>query len=242
MRSVLHREKTTERITGRVLDKGLGGDEMGERVRLVIDGADGRVHRVELDASRAVEIGRGMIVAAASAPSGPRPADRNIMDIADARGIYRPSVHLERARAAIDRIGGDPDAFIRSHVRRLETLRRAGHVERIDTDHWRVPAERSVQNTRPALTDMINLPYLQSMVSKGCIPPGAKGGTDATLSRHERPLVWIGSTKNDISKLPKPVKASFGYRLRRIQKGLPVPAAKALAHFGTGVYELREAS
>ena len=63
------------------------------------------------------------------------------MDIADTQGIYRPSAHLERARAAIDRIGGDPDAFVRSHVRRLEALRRAGHVERIDADHWRVPAD-----------------------------------------------------------------------------------------------------
>jgi hypothetical protein len=50
-------------------------------------------------------------------------------------------VHLERARAAIDRIGGDPEAFVRSHVRRLEALRWAGHVERIDVDHWRVPAD-----------------------------------------------------------------------------------------------------
>jgi hypothetical protein len=130
-----------ERVVGRVLEKGLGSDEMGERVRLVIDGVDGRVHHVELDASRAEEIGRGMIVAAGSAPSGPRAADRNIMDIADAQGVYRPSAHLERARAAIDRIGGDPEAFVRSHVRRLEALRRAGHVERIDADHWRVPAD-----------------------------------------------------------------------------------------------------
>jgi len=50
-------------------------------------------------------------------------------------------VHLERARATIDRIGGDPEAFVRSHVRRLEALRRAGHVERIDVDHWRVPTD-----------------------------------------------------------------------------------------------------
>ena len=140
-RYVLHTEKTTERIVGRVLDKGLGSDEIGERVRLVIDGVDGRVHHVELDASRAEEIGRGMIVAVGSAPSGPRAADRNIMDIADAQGVYRPSAHLERARAAIDRMGGDPEAFVRSHVRRLEALRRVGHVERIDADQWRVPSD-----------------------------------------------------------------------------------------------------
>jgi hypothetical protein len=122
---VVHRENATERIAGRVLDKGLGGDEMGERVRLVIDGADGRVHHIEMDATRAEEVGRGMIVAAGSAPPGPRATDRNIMDVAGDGGVYRPSEHLERARSAIDRIGGDPEAFVRSHVRRLEALRRA---------------------------------------------------------------------------------------------------------------------
>jgi type IV secretory pathway VirD2 relaxase len=140
-RYVLHRENATERIVGRVLDKGLGGDEMGERVRLVIDGVDGRVHHIEMDAARAEEVGRGMIVVAGSAPPGPRAADRNIMDVAGQEGVYRPSLHLERARAAIDRLGGDPEAFVRSHVCRLEALRRAGHAERIDVDHWRVPAD-----------------------------------------------------------------------------------------------------
>ena len=76
------------RIVGRVLDKGLGGDEMGERVRLVIDGVDGRVHHVEMDAARAEEVGRGMIVAAGSAPPGPRAADRNIGDVAGESGIF----------------------------------------------------------------------------------------------------------------------------------------------------------
>src|SRR5467141_563142 len=140
-RYVLHRENATERIVGRVLDKGLGGDEIGERVRLVIDGVDGRVHHVEMDAARAEEVGRGMIVVAGSAPPGPRAADRNILDIAGQGGVYRPSQHLEGARAAIDRLGGDPEAFVRSHVRRLEALRRAGLVERIDADYWRVPSD-----------------------------------------------------------------------------------------------------
>jgi type IV secretory pathway VirD2 relaxase len=140
-RYVVHRANATERIVGRVLDKGLGGDEMGERVRLVIDGVDGRVHHIEMDAARAEEVGRGMIVVAGSAPAGPRAVDRNIMDVAGQGGVYRPSLHLERARTAIDRIGGDPEAFVRSHVRRLEALRRAGHAERIDADHWRVPAD-----------------------------------------------------------------------------------------------------
>ena len=80
-RYVVHRENATERIVGRVLDKGLAGDEMGERVRLMIDGVDGRVHHIEMDATRAEEVGRGMIVAAGSDPPGPRAADRNIIDV-----------------------------------------------------------------------------------------------------------------------------------------------------------------
>ncbi len=138
---VLHPEKTTEPIVGRVLDKGLGGDEMGERVRLVIDGIDGRVHHLELDAARAEDIQRGMIVVAGPGQAGPRPSDRNILAIAGKEGIYRPSAHLEHAVGTVERLGGDPAAYVRSHVRRLEALRRAGHVERIDADQWRIPAD-----------------------------------------------------------------------------------------------------
>jgi hypothetical protein len=101
---------------------------MGERVRLVIDGVDGRVHHIEMDATRAEDVGQGMIVVAGSAPPGFRAADCNIIDVAGDGGVYQPSEHLERARAAIDRIGGDPEAFVRSHVRRLEALRRAADL------------------------------------------------------------------------------------------------------------------
>jgi phage-related protein len=55
-----------------------------------------------------------------------------------------------------------------------------------------------------------------------------------------RPLVWIGSSKEDISGLPGPVKVSFGHRLRLVQQGKPVTDAKALTMFGVGVIELRE--
>ncbi|MDP2374024.1 DUF3363 domain-containing protein, partial [Reyranella sp.] len=137
---VLHREKMTEPIVGRVLDKGLGDDELAERVRLVIDGVDGRVHHLEIDQARAEDVQRGMIVAAGSAQAGPRASDRNILAIAGKEGIYRPARHLEQALGTVERLGGDPAAYVRSHVRRLEALRRAGHVERIDADQWRIPA------------------------------------------------------------------------------------------------------
>ncbi|WP_298311455.1 DUF3363 domain-containing protein, partial [Reyranella sp.] len=128
---VLHREKMSEPIVGRVLDKGLAGDEMGERVRLVVDGVDGRVHHIEMDPARAEDIHRGMIVAAGAGEAGPRASDRNILAVAGQEGIYRPATHLEQAVGTVERLGGDPAAYVRSHVRRLEALRRAGHVERI---------------------------------------------------------------------------------------------------------------
>ncbi len=55
-----------------------------------------------------------------------------------------------------------------------------------------------------------------------------------------RPLVWIGSSKDDISLLPVPVKVSFGFRLRQVQEGLKPLDTRALTQFGTGVLELRE--
>jgi len=117
---------------------------VGERVHLVVDGIDGRVHHMELkDPTRIDEVRRDMMVEAAPAVSGPRSADRNIAAnaAADDDGTYRPSRHLERDRDSFERQGKDPEAFVRSHVRRLEALRRAGHVERIDADNWRVPKD-----------------------------------------------------------------------------------------------------
>ena len=139
----LHGEGLGEKIVGRVLAKGLAGDEMSERVYLVVDSIDGRVHHMEFkDASRIEEVGRNMIVEAAPVVSGPRPADRNIASNVEERtDIYRPSRHLERVRDSFERQGKDPEAFVRSHVRRLEALRRAGLVERIDADHWKVPKD-----------------------------------------------------------------------------------------------------
>src|SRR5581483_4744942 len=83
-----------------------------------------------------------MIIEVAPIVSGPRPADRNIASNVEERNdIYPPSRHLERIRDNFERQGKDPEAFVRSHARRLEALRRSGLVERLDADHWQVPKD-----------------------------------------------------------------------------------------------------
>ena len=54
-----------------------------------------------------------------------------------------------------------------------------------------------------------------------------------------KPVIWVGSSKDDISALPGPVKASFGHRLRQVQNGETPLDMKPLTQLG-GVFELRE--
>jgi phage-related protein len=55
-----------------------------------------------------------------------------------------------------------------------------------------------------------------------------------------RPVVWLGSSKQDLSALPRGVKCSFGSRLFELQQGKTPLDVKPLSQFGSGVYELRE--
>ncbi len=127
-------------IVGRVIDKHLS-DELGENLTLIIDGIDGRTHHVPgVDPAGVEVISLGSIAEIRLPEAGRRPADRAIASVAE-EGVYRPSRHLEQARFDGRIPGGDHDGFIDAHVRRLEALRRAGIVERIDADHWRLPQD-----------------------------------------------------------------------------------------------------
>jgi type IV secretory pathway VirD2 relaxase len=137
---LLHGEAISFPVTGRVIGKELT-DELSDRVGLVIDGIDGRVHHVALGTAAMSDEARiGAIVEIGRAVATPRPADRNIAELAAGSGEYRPSLHLDIAQVGGVRVpGGDYDAYVESHVRRLEALRRAGIVERIDADRWLIP-------------------------------------------------------------------------------------------------------
>lgn len=127
-------------IVGRVVDKYLS-DELGENLTVVVDGIDGRTHHVPGIEPASVEDARiGSVVEIGPADTAQRPSDRTIAAIAE-DGVYLPSRHLEQAKFEGRVPGGDYEGYVDAHVRRLEALRRAGIVERIDADQWRIPQD-----------------------------------------------------------------------------------------------------
>ncbi|WP_456304635.1 relaxase/mobilization nuclease domain-containing protein [Brytella acorum] len=137
----LHGETPDAPIVGRLIDRHLT-DELGEKLSLVVDGIDGRVHHVPgFDPAQVADIRNGAIVAIGSARErGPRPSDRAILAHAE-DGLYRVSAHLERMRLEPWTVKGDPEELMKGYVRRLEALRRGGIVERQDADRWRLPED-----------------------------------------------------------------------------------------------------
>lgn len=128
-------------VIGRVIGNRLT-DELSDRVALIVDGVDGRTQHVALsDRVVAADAPIGSIVEISRAPAGQRPADRNIAALATDTGVYRPSEHRAMAEAGHIRVPGGAMFYIGSHVHRLEALRRAGIVERLDADRWSIPED-----------------------------------------------------------------------------------------------------
>ena len=125
-------------VTGRLAAKGIA-DPMNDRGFLVVDGIDGRAYHIT--APPQVNLDGLPIGAVITVTKGPKPhaADRTIAERAH-DGIYRTADHLVAARTD-NRRGRDPEAFVEAHVRRLEGLRRAGIVERLEEGVWRVPQD-----------------------------------------------------------------------------------------------------
>ena len=168
---VRHGQEPEQTLTGRVLGKGLAGDGLSETTYLVVDGIDARVHHVEFpDAARLEGLQRGMIVEVTPPITQPRAVDLNIQQNADADGIYSPSTHLAHIRDRFTEQGKDPEAYIRSHVRRLEALRRAGHVERVHAEHWTIPKDLAERG----------LGYDRSLVGEG---PNIRIASEFSLDR-----------------------------------------------------------
>jgi type IV secretory pathway VirD2 relaxase len=138
----IHREVPRSPVTGHLRGKGLAGDGLADKVHLVIDGVDGRVHYVEVDAALVPEEARiGAILSVGKEPSA-RSVDKTVAALAARNhGFYEPSQHAEIARRTQRIPGGDVEGHVEAHIRRLEALRRAHIVERLDADHWEIPKD-----------------------------------------------------------------------------------------------------
>jgi len=55
----------------------------------------------------------------------------------------------------------------------------------------------------------------------------------------ERPLVWLGSSLEDVRAFPDEARWAGGYQLRRAQLGLMPSDWKAMTVVGPGVFEIR---
>jgi type IV secretory pathway VirD2 relaxase len=130
--------ETTRPVVGRVIDKGLA-DELHDRGYLVVDGIDGRAHYVPLNTGADLSRYSTGAVVEARGSTEFRAADKTIAALAS-DGVYRTDHHLAVARASV-KSDRDPKDVVAAHVRRLEALRRAGHVERVAEGVWRVPAD-----------------------------------------------------------------------------------------------------
>ena len=127
-----------ESVTGRLVAKGIV-DPLNDRGYLIVDGVDGRAYHIGVPSR--MDLGGVPVGAIVTVSNGPRrrPADRIVAELAR-DGIYRISEHIAVARAN-DRPGRNSKEFVEAHVRRLEALRRAGIVERIEEGVWRVPRD-----------------------------------------------------------------------------------------------------
>jgi phage-related protein len=54
-----------------------------------------------------------------------------------------------------------------------------------------------------------------------------------------KPVVWMGSSKEDLRDLPETVQDALGFDLYRVQCGLEPRDWKPMTNIGTGVREIR---
>ncbi|AQQ05401.1 hypothetical protein B0E33_18995 [Roseibium algicola] len=134
-------------VTGQVIDRGLH-DELNEGHYILVDGADGRVHHVALDPRQDMEdLPLGAVVAVEPVGQGIKEADRIIADLARQNGgIYAPEVSRSNP-------GEVSEEVVKTHIRRLEALRRQGIVQRNADGSWKIPDDFEERITGLAMNE-----------------------------------------------------------------------------------------
>ncbi len=138
---IIYNSQSGQSITGLVRKRGLS-DEMYDKEYVLVDATDGNLYYVDLAKRSEYErVATGNIVSIdARPPQFEKKADLAIQQQAnESGGVYDPDRH---ARSAIEQKIISPsavDAYIKSHLRRLNTLTRKGYAESIDGIRFRVP-------------------------------------------------------------------------------------------------------
>ncbi|MEX6634035.1 DUF3363 domain-containing protein [Hyphococcus lacteus] len=126
-------------VTGKILSQGVG-DDVADRAYLIIDDLDGKSRYINLGSSdRLTEFKPDMIVTVEPASREPRSSDGTIDKIAAKNGgRYSELLHMKAD-------GSARPEFVAAHVRRLEALKRAGHVTRNSDGSWTIPSDYLTQ-------------------------------------------------------------------------------------------------
>lgn len=129
----IHQTDMPKAITGKLIGKGFA-DEGKDKYYLVIEGIDGKTHYADIKQSDNIEDYKaGSIIELSPQSIEPRKSDHTIANVSYKNGgIYSAEVH------SYDDSSASPE-FIQSHVRRLESLRRANIVQRYGDGSWDVP-------------------------------------------------------------------------------------------------------
>ncbi len=195
--AILDPEQLRRPIVGRILAKGFV-NEIEDQPYLAIEGLDGKAHYVKIARQTTLSsLPKDGIVEIERAPES-RASDRTIAALAEG-GVYRTDRHLDLARSSAE-APIDPQTFVQGHVRRLEALRRAGHVERIEEGVWRIPSDLIERGRR--------------------FDAERSGGVTVTLHSHlsvERQARALGATWLDREMLKptiEPPPTSFGVALK----------------------------
>jgi len=131
---ILHpKEQPDKGIIGKLVGKGLS-DEINDRYYLIVEGVDGKTHYADVGQVSDIEAYKtGSIVELSPQNIEPRKIDYTIAKIANAnKELYSEELHKQH----------DPKAsreYIKTHIRRLEALRRNNIARRFIDGSWEVP-------------------------------------------------------------------------------------------------------
>lgn len=131
--------QSNKKIIGRLAAIGLS-DELNDRYYLVVEGVDGKTHYADIGQATESEAYKiGGVIEVEAKDFAPRKTDHVIHDIANANnGLYSEKRHTEFDSKA-------SQEFIKTHIRRLESLRRNNIARRFTDGSWEVPDDYLTQ-------------------------------------------------------------------------------------------------